>query len=69
MTDAHTIGTEVLESFQLPGPQCLLSQLLYGLQIGMEGRLLGVPLHPEEIEGKQASSWIMYEKVKENSQF
>lgn len=47
MTEAHTTGTEGPESFQLPEPQCLLSQLSYGLQIGMEGRSSGVPLHPE----------------------
>lgn len=54
MTNAHPIGTEGPESFQLPG--LLLSQLLYALQIGMEGGLLGVPLNPKEIRGKQASS-------------
>lgn len=45
---------------------CLLIQL-HDPQRGMKGRLLGVLLHPEDIMGKQVSSWVIYEKFKENS--
>lgn len=65
MTDAHTIGTEGLESFQLCFWTSVCSVSCYtDLQIGAEGRLLGLPLHPEEVQGNKLAAELYIRKLR-----